>query len=73
MQGTTGGRFEPPLSLHNAGCSSSKSSISLLNASKHLLTSPSENRYFFSQKAVIEIRGKQINLFPKDLSSSDLL
>ena len=63
MQGTAGGRLEPPPSLHNAGYSSSKSSISLLNANKHLMTGPGRNLYFFPLESVsvsnIEIRGKQ--------------
>ena len=43
MPGTAGGRLEPPLFLHNAGYSSSKSSISLLNANKHLMAGPGRN------------------------------
>ena len=43
MQGMAGGRLEPPSSLHNAGYSSSKSSISLLNSNKHLMTGPERN------------------------------
>ena len=43
MQGAAGGRLEPPPSLHNAGYNSSKSSISLLNANKHLMTGPEIN------------------------------
>ena len=43
MQGAAGGKLEPPPSLHNAGYSSSKSSISLLNANKHLMTGPERN------------------------------
>ena len=62
MQGTAGGRLELPLSLHNAGYSSSKSSISLLNANKHLMTDPERNlSILFPSVSVsnIEIRGKQ--------------
>ena len=46
MPGTEGGRLEPPLFLHDAGYSSSKSSISLLNANKHLMTGPGRNLSF---------------------------
>ena len=63
MPGTAGGRLELPLSLHNAGYSSGKSSISLLNANKHLMTGPGGNLYFFPLESVsvsnIEIPGKQ--------------
>ena len=43
MQGTAGGRLGAPIFLHNTGYSSGKSSISLLNANKHLMTGPERN------------------------------
>ena len=78
MQGTAGGRLEPPLSLHNAGYSSSKSSISLLNANKHLMTGPERNLLilFPSNQSVsqtLRFEGNKINYFPRDQSLSDLL
>ena len=77
MPGTAGGRLELPLSLHNAGYSSSKSSISLLNANKHLRLVPEETFIFFpsnqSVSKTLRFEGNKINCFPRDQSLSDLL
>ena len=78
MQGTAGGRLEPPPSLHNAGYSSSKSSISLLNANKHLMTGPERDLSFCfpritSVSQTLRFEGNKINCFQKDQSLSDLL
>ena len=78
MQGTAGGRLEPSPSLQNAGYRSSKSSVSLLNANKHLMTGPERNLLilFPSNQSVsqtLRFEGNKINCFPRDQSLSDLL
>ena len=76
MQGTAGGRLEPPSSLHNAGYSSSKSRISLLNANKHLRKKPFNFVSLESNQSVsqtLRFKGNKINCFPRDQSLSDLL
>ena len=63
MQGTAGGRLGAPIFLHNTGYSSGKSSISLLNANKHLMTDPERNSYFlFSENVNVSRGGAEENV-----------